>query len=63
MSKIVRWEFMGSWFLFWVMCLTVIGIPIAVLYLVNGTLRLENEVADPERFVREFRAGRLGQSE
>jgi hypothetical protein len=60
MSKIVRWEFMGSWFLFWVMCITVLGIPVAILYLVNGTVRLENEVVDPERFVTDFRAGRLG---
>lgn len=25
MSKIVRYEFMGSWLLFWLYCVTVIG--------------------------------------
>ncbi len=60
MSRIVRYEFMGSWLLFWVFSITVIGIPIAILYLVNGTLRLEVPVDDPQRFVDEFRAGRLG---
>lgn len=60
MSRIVRYEFMGSWLLFWVFSITVIGIPIAILYLVNGTLRLEVPVDDPQRFVDEFRAGPLG---
>jgi len=29
MSKIVRHEFMGSWIYFWLLCITVIGIPVA----------------------------------
>jgi hypothetical protein len=29
MSKIVRYEFMGSWLFFWLVCITVIGIPVA----------------------------------
>jgi hypothetical protein len=57
-SRIVRYEFLGSWFLFWVLCVTVIGIPLAILYLVNATVRIEQEMNDPERFVAEFRAGR-----
>ncbi len=56
MSKIVRYEFMGNWLLFWVLCITGIGIPIAILYLLNGTLRIENEINDPEEFVATFRA-------
>lgn len=59
MPKIIRYEFMGSWFRFWLLCLTVIGIPIAVLYLIDGTLRIEHEIDDPERFVEEFRSGKL----
>ncbi len=59
MPKIIRYEFMGSWFRFWVLCLTIVGIPIAVLYLIDGTLRIEHEIDDPERFVEEFRSGRL----
>jgi hypothetical protein len=58
MSKIVRYEFMGSWALFWLLCITGIGMPFAVLYLLNGTLRIENEMADPEQFVSNFRAGK-----
>jgi len=59
MSKIIRYEFMGSWFRFWLMCLTIIGIPFAVLYLIDGTLRIEHDIDDPERFVEEFRSGKL----
>lgn len=58
MSKIVRHEFMGSWLLFWLLCLTGFGIPFAILYLINSILTLETEVDDPERFVREFRASK-----
>jgi hypothetical protein len=57
MSKIVRYEFMGSWFYFWLLCISGIGIPVATLYLLNGPLRIEDEMTDPEQFVSEFRAG------
>jgi hypothetical protein len=55
MSKIVRYEFMGSWFFFWLLSITVIGIPLALLYLISGTLRIESAMEDPERFVEQFR--------
>lgn len=55
MSKIIRYEFMGSWFYFWLLSITVIGIPLALLYLISGTLRIESAMDDPERFVEEFR--------
>ena len=62
MSRIVRYEFMGSWLIFWVFSITVIGIPLALLYLLNSTLRLEVAVDDPQRFVDEFRAGKLART-
>ena len=58
MSKIVRYEFMGSWLYFWLLCISGIGIPVAILYLLNGTLRIDDEMTDPEQFVCAFRAGR-----
>jgi hypothetical protein len=58
MSRIVRYEFTGSWFWFWFWCVTIIGIPVAILYLVTATLRVETEMAEPERFIAERRAGR-----
>jgi hypothetical protein len=59
-SKIVRYEFLGSWLMFWLLCLSVIGLPLGVLYLLSGTVRIEEELEDPSRFIAEFRAGHLG---
>jgi hypothetical protein len=58
MPKIVRYEFMGNWLIFWILCVSMVGIPIAILYLLNGTLRIEHELADPEEFVSAFRDGK-----
>ncbi len=59
MSRIVRYEFMGSTLVFWLLCLTGVLIPFAIVYLLNGTLRIEHEVDDPEAFVEAFRSGSL----
>jgi hypothetical protein len=59
MSKVVRYEFMGSWMLFWFLGISIIGIPLAILYLMNGTIRIEDEMDDPEQFLAEFRSGKL----
>ncbi len=59
MPKIVRYEFMGSWLWFWLLCVTIVGIPVAILYLISGTLRIDHEISDPERFIEEFRSGKL----
>ena len=40
MSKIIRNEFMGNWYVFWLLCLTGIGLPLALLYLLDGTIRI-----------------------
>ena len=58
MSKIVRYEFMGNWLYFWLLWISVIETPLAILYLLNGMLRIENDVTDPEQFASEFRAGK-----
>ena len=58
MSKIVRYEFMGSWLWFWLLCISIIGIPLAVLYLVNGTVRIEDELDEPELVLEKLRSGR-----
>jgi len=58
MSRIIRYEFMGSWLWFWLLCVSIIGIPLAVLYLVNGTVRIEDELDDPELVLEKLRSGR-----
>ncbi|MBZ5593430.1 MAG: hypothetical protein LAP39_14400 [Acidobacteriia bacterium] len=59
MSRIVRHEFMGSWIYFWLFCISGFLLPIAILYLINGTIRVEVELEDPEQFVEDFRSGKL----
>jgi hypothetical protein len=59
MAKIVRYEFMGSWMLFWLLGISILGIPLAILYLMNGTIRIEDKLDDPEQFVADFRSGKL----
>jgi hypothetical protein len=56
-SKLVRYEFMGSRLCFWALCITGIGVPFALLYLLDGTLRIESEMPNPEKFVSQLRAG------
>ena len=58
MDTISRYEFMGSWFYFWILCITVVGIPVALLYLLNGTVRVETQVEDGERAADALRAAR-----
>ena len=58
MSKVVRYEFLGSWFLFWFQCVTVIGIPMGLLYLMSRTVRVDTEIENPEEFVIAWRAGK-----
>ena len=58
MSNIVRYEFMGSWLWFWLLCISGIGIPVAFLYVLTGTFRIQTEMADPEEFVSTFRTGK-----
>jgi hypothetical protein len=60
MSKIVRYEYMGSWLVFCICCVTIILIPMALLMLINGTVRVDNEMEDPEAFLSAYRAGRTG---
>jgi len=56
MSKIVRYEFMGNSFLFWFGCVTIVLIPLALLYLINSTIRIETEVDNAEEFAARFRS-------
>jgi hypothetical protein len=59
MSKVIRHQFMGSWLLFWLMSVTVIGIPLAILYLIEGTVRIDTEMEDPEKFIAEYKSRKL----
>jgi hypothetical protein len=59
MSTIIRHEFLGNRFVFWLLCMTGIGIPFAVLYAMDATVQVAEEVDDATEFLRAFRAGEL----
>ena len=60
MARIVRHEFLGSMLGFWFLCITGIGIPLAIVYLLGMTVRIEEEIENPTEFVEKFRMGELG---
>ena len=57
MGKIIRYQFLGSDVFFWFLCMTGLGIPIAVLYLMSSTVAIEEDVPNPTDFVERFRSG------
>jgi hypothetical protein len=59
LSRIVHYEFMGSWLLFWLLCVSGIGIPFAILYLLEGIIRTDIDVDDPGAFLEAYRSGKL----
>lgn len=58
MAKFVRHEFMGSEILFILLCLSGIGIPFAILYLISDTVTVEEEVENPTEFLVQYKKER-----
>ena len=50
---------MGSWWWFWILCISGIGLPLAALYLLTGTVRMDTDVDDPEQLVDDLYTGKL----
>jgi hypothetical protein len=59
-NKIIRRQFLGSWGLFLVLCLSILGIPVAILYYKESMVIVEEELENPSAFLDAYRAGRLG---
>ncbi len=55
MAKIIRREFLGSRLLFWLMCLLLVSIPYAIVYLLEGMVTIEDEIEDPEALIATLR--------
>ena len=55
MDKIVRRQFLGNWIVFWLLSITILGIPIAVLYLIDGTVTIEQKVEDATAVMEIYR--------
>ena len=58
MNKIVRRQFLGNWVLFLGLCISIIGIPIAILYYKESMVIVEEGLEDPSTFLDAYRATR-----
>ena len=58
MGRFVRREFLGSRLLFFLLVISGIGIPFAIIYLIECTVSIEEEVKNPEELVASLRARR-----
>ena len=54
---------MGSWAWFWLLCASGIGLPVAVLYLLTGTIRIDTDVDDPEQLAEDLYSGKLARKQ
>ncbi len=59
MGKIVRYEFLGNPIRFWFLCMTGVGIPMAILYLIDATVKIEESLDNPEEFLEKYRSGKF----
>jgi hypothetical protein len=59
MATIVRREFVGSHLYSLFLCLPIITLPYAVIYLIEGTVTIEEQIDRPETFLDAFRSGKL----
>jgi uncharacterized membrane protein len=50
---------MGNWFIFWLLVITGLGIPIAFLHILNSIVRIETEMDNSEEVLSSFRVGKL----
>ena len=59
MDKIIRQEFTGNPYFYWILVISIIGAPLARIYRINTTVTLESEVEDAEAFMVHFRKNEL----
>jgi hypothetical protein len=55
-ATITQYKFLGSWIAFTILCLTIVGIPVALLYLLNSLVSVSEEVDDPVEAVETHRS-------
>jgi len=55
-SKIIRYQFIGSRFMFWILFVLGITLPLAILYLLACTIRIDEELDNPTEFLDQYLA-------
>ncbi len=59
MGKLIRHEFIGNPYLFWILFILGITLPFAILYLIRATVTVEEELENPSEFLEAFRTAQL----
>ena len=60
MARMVRREFVGNRYLLWLLMVFPPAIPFGIVYLIESTVSIHEEVDEPEKFLDAFRAGQVG---
>ena len=60
MAKLTRREFVGNRFLLVMLFIIPLLFPLGILYLLEGTVAIEEDIDNPEEFLRAFRSGNIG---
>lgn len=60
MGKIIRHEFLGNRFVVFLLCLSGVGIPWALLHVLEGLVTIEEELEDPTAFLEEHKRKHSG---
>jgi hypothetical protein len=60
MNKVIWRQFLGNWVLFWALCISILGIPIAILYYKQGMVIVEEELGNPIAFMEAYLEGKRG---
>ena len=60
MGKIIRHEFLGSRLLVTLLCLTGIGIPLAILHVLEALVTVEEDLEEPSKFLEMHRGKHSG---
>jgi len=60
MARIVRREFVGSRLLLFALLVFPLAFPFGIIYLLEATVTVDEELENPQTFLDAFRAGKLG---
>jgi len=60
MAQIVRHQFVGNKILFIILCLIGVTIPLAVIYFIESTVTVKEEIDDPTAFLESCGAENAG---
>jgi len=54
-GKIVRYEFLGSYILVCLEWILVVTIPLAIIHIINNTVRIDEQLENPTEFLEQHK--------